>query len=775
MKKYVVVMVSVLLVLCTGCGQKEDTGGTKEPEGIVDWKVNGFQIIEDIKIEPKLRAGEYHYWEHNPSDSYSEKVGHIASGTCNNRMWFFGIEVGADEVYVSGPEGKYILEIYDAISGEYESKCFTPTDLGIDDNMGYLVGMDMISENSYLFRWAGYSKDEEEMYSQTSDVIIFSNLEGNNRIVDVRKVFLEEGIEPYPKEIMPSWPYEKCHADGKGSIWLIKYNELGRLCFYLFDQNVEKVMQYEESEDEIISMPFCTDDGELILPIYKNAEKRYDFLWVDSENGKLVSLAKMSAKKPTILQVYGLFGNDIYYRTSNPELGIGEGIVKWNINSGAQTWIYEFKISELSSHDTMLVCDKNNEITMRLLNGKTHIVKDWIVPLSEEVSIGDDTFIIADFTGMSNLLEVCTAKALMEYPKLKFEYKDVSSEEDRARAFAELSKGEGPDIMFVSMEDYYSMLDKGLLLELNSLLSQNFQDELLPAVLDIGKMDGTLWAMPTGVRAETFAINSDIVNESAITLETLITLFEEGKLNGGVRSPYLMNEYLPPILAMRKLTQYSVNNSFLVDWKVRTSHFDDERFIRLLELTGTDKSGKGEENWLETDLVWGNFTYEFALIDFLMHIENEHMEIIGYPGYEGVGFLIPDGGVLVVNKNLSDKEAARIFLELLFGKEIQKNVDGCLSVRRMEIEEYLKTDENGNLVFMGGMNAIKIPIYEDGSTPVHRAKEFLEKCVAAPHEYKQINKILSEELNTMYMEGKEIKDVANIINIRVQLYLDETN
>lgn len=772
MKKYLVILMVTLLLLCAGCNQKKEVNISQEPESIVDWKADGFQINENIGIAPKIWAEKYQVWEHIPSNSDSEIVGHIASGTCNNKMWFFGIEVGADEIYVSGSEGEYILETYDVMSGKNEIKSFTPSDLGINDDLGYLVGMDMISENSYMFRWAGYSKDEEDMYSQISDVIIFSNLEGDNRPVDFQKIFLEEEIEPYAKKIMPSWPYEKVCADGKGNIWLVKYTQSGSFQFYLFDQKGQKIMQYEGNKEEMISTPIHTSNGELIIPIYNNVGKKYDFLWVDSENKKMVSLVKMSAQSPFILQVYGLFGNDIYYRTVNPETGNGEGMVKWNIKSGAQSWIYEFKISALSSYETMLVCDNNNKLTMRLLNQKEDMVKDWIVPLGENIPIEDDSISVADFTGMSNQLEVCASKASMEHPNLKYVYNDVSAEEDKARAFAELSKGEGPDIMFVSMEDYYSLLDKGLLLDMNSLLSQDFYDELLPAALDIGEKNGALWALPVGVIAETFAINSDITDERVIALETLISLFEEGKLKGGIRSPYIMNGYLSPIFTMQILTEYSINNSFLIDWDKRISHFDDERFIHLLKLTATDISGNKEDGWQETDLVWGYFTFEFNLVDFFVNLEKEHMKIMGHPGYDGVGFLVPDGGVVVVNKNISDKEAVKLFLQLLFGEEIQSNANNhCLSVLKMKIEDYIKDDENGNLMYMG---VERIPVYEDGTTPVHKVKEFLESCTAAPRQYYQINKIITEELGAMNAEQKDINDVAGIINKRVQLYIDET-
>lgn len=273
-------------------------------------------------------------------------------------------------------------------------------------------------------------------------------------------------------------------------------------------------MEYEGDNETTILTPILAGDGELIIPIHN--KKKYDFLWVDSENKRVVSLANMSAQRQNILQVYGLFGNDIYYRAVDSETGSGEGLVKWNIKSGEQMWIYEFKLNALSSYQSMLVCDTNNKLTMRLMKQKEDMVKDWIVPLGENIPTEDDSIRVADFTGACNQLEVCASKASMEHPNRNYVYKDVSAEEEKARAFAELSEGEGADIMFVSMEDYYSLLDKGILLNMNSLLSQNLYDKFLPAALEIGEKDGGLWALPAGVTAETFAMNRDITEESAI-------------------------------------------------------------------------------------------------------------------------------------------------------------------------------------------------------------------------------------------------------------------
>lgn len=135
------------------------------------------------------------------------------------------------------------------------------------------------------------------------------------------------------------------------------------------------------------------------------------------------------------------------------------------------------------------------------------------------------------------------------------------------------------------------------------------------------------------------------------------------------------------------------------------------------------------------------------------------------------GYLVSSGGMVVINADTKNPEGVRLFIEALFSKEVQKQSKHlCLSVRRRVLEDFVTMDEEGNAFFMGRH---PILVYEDGTTAFHRAMEFLENCVAPPREYYHITKILFEELNTMYAEGKESKQVAEIINNRVQVYLDE--
>lgn len=746
MKKYVIAVVSILFLLCAGCGRKPEAPVQVEPENKVDWKTTGFQITDDIKIEQSLWSGEYVPWEHSTLDSDYERVGHLESGVCQNLMWYLGYGV-KEGVRVFGVQGQYVLEIYDTVSKEYQVKYFTPAELGLIGELGFIVGMDMIGPGSYMFRWAGYTQDEEEMVTQTADIIVFTDLAGKNRIVDVYSTFLEEEIEAYEPEIMPSWPYEKCHTDGKGNIWLVKSKKFGGFVFYLWDENGQKIMEYESDKDMIVTDSLRTDEGDLLLTVFSNTESSYEFLWIDDEQGKVVPVAKRQTQGPVISQVYGLYGNNLYYRMVNPETRNGEGLVKWNIGSGEETWVYEFQINGLNNYRTMLSCDESQQLTLRLLKTKD-TVKDWIIPLVENPPEEEGAIRVVDLAGKGGIIEIGASEASMEHPKLRFTYEDASAEEKRTRVLAELTQGEGPDILFVNMEDYATLADKGVLLDIKPMLSQELRNQLLPAVLEIGKRNGQLLGMPVGVNVEAFAIKAGKLQNSADTLEKLISLMNAGDLTAALRSPYIMTDYLDPELTVCSLIRYSLSNSFLIDWEKGISHFNDERFVQLLELTKEDMSRNVTGEWQEKDLVWAYIFIENDLVDFVTHLEKADMELIGPEGSVGNGYLSPDGGLLVINKNSTNKEAAMLYLEVLLGREVQTEVNKlCLRVRKM--------------------------VPEEDSEELLKAKEFLESCQVEPPTYTHISRIIAEELNTMYKENREAEEIAENIHRRVQLYLDE--
>lgn len=781
-------LAGVCALFLAACGQQvggdarglaeENVTGEDAGEELV-WTAAGFAAPDKPEKEQTLWAVQFRPWEHRSRIAGDGETVCLNRGVCGELFWY----LGAETVTESRPEAEYVLDIYDTVSGENTVKRFTPLELGLDSPTVLLSGMDMLDREHYVLRWTEYDQDEAGMYRQTVDGMIYTDLTGISRTADLWQLYLDKGMIREEAAEVPVLFSVNWHCDGEGNIYITDEKEDGSGGLYLLDNSGAPLLEYEKAQGQQIGEPLRTPEGELIFPVYDDTEDCYDFLWADTAAGELRSVGRMEVRSPLLVQMYGMQGDDIYYRRREAD---GESIVKWNIRSGRQVQIFDFQAAGIDvGYRTMLALREGQLPALRLIKYREGKTREWLAGLAEEKPAADGAIRVADLapSGESKAqVAACAALASMEKPDIYYEYEDASSSEARDRILVELSQGKGPDLLFVSVEDMYMLEEKGLLLDMGELIPWELRKEILPGALEIGTVNGKLLGVPAAVQAETLAVAGDTWQGDAWGLEDVIALMEEGKLTGAIRNTpdSMMGKYTTPSLTVLELTKYSLADSFLIDWENRECHFDDERFVRLLELTGTDQSGvpMKPEAWLNEgrDVLLGRFLNVSDFLDFFAHMETEDGRIVGYPTEGSRGsYLTADGGsVLVANANIVRREAAACFLEILLGEELQaKNYSMCMSVRRLSPEDYIVEEESGRLVYMGGVFAPEMPVFEDGETALHRARNFLEDCVAAPPVYYQINRIIAEELAAMYAENKSPQATAETIDSRVQLYLDE--
>ncbi len=770
---------ALFLALLTGCGRPADVESQPETK-----EVNAQQRLEDFAVTGKLEeesalwAGQYLPWEHRSqiANAGTGELSRLDFGVCGDLIWYLGREQTSD----LGAETDYTLEIYDTVNGESTIRQFSPKELGLEEELGALYSMDMLETDRYVFRWTAYEQDEEGMYRQTTDRMVYTDFSDSLQSVDLRESYLEKGLYQEESTEHPLPQFLNWRCDGKGNICVTDYREDGSFAIYLFDQGGQALLEYEGTAEQWLVEPLRTSDGELIFPVYDNTEKYYEFLWADSEKAELHSLAQMASSYPDIRQMYGMLGDDIYYRSQEIS---ADGIVKWNVKTGRRVRVFDYRAAGIDTgYEIMLALREGQTPVLHLSQSKEGKQREWLSALMEQKPAEDGAIRVVDLVsdGESKAqVAACAVLTSINTPDFRYEYEDASASEERDRIMVELAQGKGPDLLFVSLEDMYLLEEKGLLLDIGELIPGELKEELLPGALEIGAVDERLPGVPVAVRADTFAVSTGTWPADTWKLEDVINLMDEGKLTGAIRM--MTGKYTEPSLTVLVLVKRSLHNSFLIDWESRKCHFDDERFIRLLELTSTDlkNTPPDPEVWLNDgkDILWGSLNIEADFLDFFAHMEAEGGNIVGYPTEEGCGsYLVAEGGVLVVNANIAQKEAAACFLETLLGKELQSKTSVlCMSVRKLNPEDYIVEEESGRLVYMGGINAPEVPVFDDGSTALHRAKAFLESCVAPPPEYSQISKIIAEELRIMHAENRSPKDTADFINSRVQVYLDEGN
>ena len=288
---------------------------------------------------------------------------------------------------------------------------------------------------------------------------------------------------------------------------------------------------------------------------------------------------------------------------------------------------------------------------------------------------------------------------------------------------------------------------------------------------------GELVGLAPNVTAEGMAVACDTWEGDTWRLEDMLGLMEEGKLESTV---YYADAqiYFAPLGVVNLLTGCSLENSFLIDWEKRECHFEDERFVRLLEITNINWAAlDGDvETWLKGGKRAAFFSLgsSYGFSEFGVFADREGGHFVGLPTEGTGGNYLNTAGVLVVNANTKKTEEVQKYLELLLGEEIQELVNfglsSALGVRRISTEEIEELPEGGYQ-----WRGRELAVMQDGTTSLHRAKVFLESCVPSPGQYPELSRIIYEELEAMYAGNKSPRQTAEIIDNRIQTYLDEGN
>lgn len=683
---------------CNGGGTEkgeipQSTAGEK-----VDWMEKGFRVKDDLVSEESRYIQEFMKWEHAPKDVKEKNLHHIDSGIKEDCFWYLGTQMGTDGNIVLGDRGKYILDVYPTNDEKRYSLMFTPRDVGVESELGLFAGMEIWEDGRFLLRWAEYGKcgEDNSMYRQCADVFILTDLSGNNSILDFYDIFMREQFEEYRETILPLMPSAKFYTCAHEGICIANMGTNGESYACIYDFYGNRIAEILPETKQVLKEPFRNEKGELILPVSDDKTKEISFYWANIGEKTFQCIGTMPDPNRQVTQFLGMSGNQVYYQCrEDVSIGVKTGVVSWNVETGERKWVLSLDINDLPKYKSWWVFRDGDIKAFLLSSWKEDGTRQWIVPVTKDKVSAQDNIIIAGITSDSELLRKAASLASMENPGAAYLYENDTSEDAQNKIRIQLSQNAGPDIMLVSRQDFYDLNEKGLLMDLNDLLDQETRQDLLPGALGLGHYDEKLTGIPINVHIETMILGKDVEEVSKWDLETVIWMMEQGKLKKAIWSPYIMKSYLPPLMTMSILIGNSFENSFLIDWKGKKSYFNDERFVKLLEMTQKDESKTSRDEKQQNDITWVSIMDYLSLIELMADYEQEG-RIVGFPGQTmGTSVFVPQDGILVVNKNAKDTEAVKLFLETILSKEMQNNNGTVgISVRKFQPQEYITTDDS---------------------------------------------------------------------------------
>lgn len=355
--------------------------------------------------------------------------------------------------------------------------------------------------------------------------------------------------------------------------------------------------------------------------------------------------------------------------------------------------------------------------------------------------------------------------------------------------------GSMPDILIAENLPIENYISKGLIADVGKLIEEDpelSQVEFLQNVFDAYSVDGKLYYV-----VPTFSVNTMIAKTSLVGDRTGWTLEE---MKQTVES---MGENVQAIGEvtrdgfMSTAMQYCGND--FIDVETGKCSFNTENFISMMEYAKTLPEEIDWENTY-TDDYWMTYESQYrdnrtllmqlyiASMDNLKYSLNgnfgEPVTFIGFPTESGKGSYISANQSFVLSAKSANLDGAWEFVRYYLTDEYQNGIEWGLSVNKQVFMERAQkatqkptyTDENGNEVEYDDtfyLNGEDIPLDPLSQEQVDQIVNFVMSVDRAYYYNEDVLNIINEEMGAFYTGQKSAQDVANVIQSRAQIYVDE--
>lgn len=402
---------------------------------------------------------------------------------------------------------------------------------------------------------------------------------------------------------------------------------------------------------------------------------------------------------------------------------------------------------------------------------------------------------IAKFNRISERYHVTTMYPYDAYSSTAQKNRSIEYEEFKNRLQMEISAGRGPDMYFNIGEggtiNSLDMARGGYLQSLEGVLED--EGAYLPAALEAGRIDGVLYGIPYQCELFLTAYSKDFAGER--TSWTLPELMEAVRESDGEALQWGYDG--TAIILYYGLCDN--DNKTFIDWEAGESHLNEEPFKEFLEfareyadeinvrpyrteMAADVKAGRvhavnpnaygGIMNW---GVLWGDDSDGLSL----ENIFQGKTACIGYPRSEGNGIYIRTAS-FYMNANSDKREGVEELLRFLLSDEIQQRINYAYTVGNIGIYPNLPIrlcalDESIETARVrkerGETGSLMRPALTEEQAET--ARFLLENAHPGNWKVTEVESIIFEELEPYFKGQRSLEETVNILDNRVQLYLDE--
>ena len=541
------------------------------------------------------------------------------------------------------------------------------------------------------------------------------------------------------------------------------------------------------------------EDGKAMQITYNNEYTKIFVSELDLETCQM----KDKVELPGMIANYGLYpGKNTDFILNN-----STGIYTYNIGDAEPVKIMDFVNSDLNTYSLENVTFINDKEFIASYNDSftwtNHVAKFTYV---DPTTIPDKITLVLG----CNYLNSDIRKDVIDFNKTNNQYritiKDYSiynTAEDYMKSYNQINNdiisGNMPDIMALDTSmDITGWVNKGLLADVGEMITKD--EELaklvyLENIWDAFAVNGKRYMIIPSFTVNTMIARKDMVGERKGWTMTEFQQFMD-------TMPSDVKPFGDDILRdtmMYYIMQYC--GSDFVDADTGKCNFDSPEFISMLEFANTLPKEFSEDYWENVDWMAMESIYRdkkaVIMNGYMMDVKNlvysihgtlgDEAVFVGFPGVEGnSSVIIPGSNMFAISAKSANIDGAWQFVRKYLTEEYQKSDDLYeMPVLKSVFEEkayeatqkpYYIDEVTGEKVEYDDyywINDEQLVLEPFTKQEVDEICNFIYSLNKRSYYNENIINIVNEEAGSFFAGQKSAREVAQIIQSRVQIYVDE--
>lgn len=572
-----------------------------------------------------------------------------------------------------------------------------------------------------------------------------------------------------------SFRAEKVLCDPEGNCYLILDDRI-----LIVREDGELAVDAECSESAPLTYFSKTPDGIPVFVLSDKTNKLNDYRIYDSGAREMRSLgqADYQSLKYGCLDPYGCL-----YTLANGS------VIRWDTTTGAREKIYDLNANSICSN---LMSEKKMGFRAdgNLVIMDPHTATHNIYMLSPNPPEDSRTITLVSTCPWAATERVAAAVFSRKTPGVMIEYSGIGDNDDYQTYITNLlnriAAGDIPDMMIVDSDTMQLLYEKGILADMTDMIPDDLKEQVFDCVWNAGTIDGKLVGLTTSLYASSMLVSDEVWSEETWTLEDMLTLADTTASDTLLGLIPLYGYDPGPTDALYQLALCNIDSA-LVDWETGTCHFDSDLFHRLLEYCKNSpvlESNSSMDDPAPVRAVQNreylaypcDFIHSFSAFSSRTSAFPENYHWVGLPTEDESGNFVSPSRFLVVNKDSENLDVIRQFLPFLYDEEVErKNPDSCLRRDILRKCIYISEWDSQVQFSMGEGTFLILDSKPDGTSYVEEYIEFMDSCTPFPVRDSDVASIVLEEVPAYFSGDKDMDTVIDIIQRRVQLYLDENS